>query len=116
MSHGEYVFSSPVSKANVRVYGYEFADDDHEMSGALVKWRCILESREWGFASIMPVVDDIDMTLDFKQLKSIIKWVDWEVDCQCDQVGRRSTKDAQLHPIEVVVDFDYKQITIWFRV
>jgi len=116
MSHGEFNFTTHLPSKDVRVYGYTFKDEDEEMSGALIKWRCLFDTRDWGIKSIQPVVDDIVMTLDFIQLRAITDLDKWEFECQCDQVGRRYTQDVVLSPFDVVIDFECNKITIWFRV
>jgi len=113
MSHGEYVFESPISSANTRVYGYQYVNDDEDHSGVLLNWKCIMETREWGIASIMPCVMGFEISIDYK---SFDLPQEWDVQINCDQTGRRQTTDVTLHPTEIELDFDAKRVTVWFRV
>jgi len=113
MSHGNFEFTSPIPSSHTRVYGYQYKNEDQDHSGVLLKWRCIMESRDWGIASLMPVIGNIDITIDYKAFTLDDTW---DLECECDQVGRRTTTDVTLHPTEIELDFDARRVTVWFKV
>jgi hypothetical protein len=113
MSYGNFEFESPIPSSHTRVYGYQYKNDDQDHSGVLLKWAMLMEARDWGVASITPVINHIDITIDYQAFTLDETWL---LECECDQVGRRSTSDVMLAPTEIELDFDAKRITVWFRI